>query len=251
MIAKQVTDGRAEPSKPLDDAGEHRTGAWISLADRHCSRSAMLIAFAMCVSLVLAGVSLPACASPAPAGQAGHVASASQGQPATRARSGQPSAAASSPVAIGSRDAGDGNTGSEPRWPPRLRHRILRWKTGPGGVALAAVEKQMGTAMQAAGVRLYPAMRLACVSLASDVRTAQAGPPIPDNALQRLYAAALAGLSSAATDCQTAITTVHTAGDESTGTQVNEGLLTRSRAELAAMSRKLYRATSTIWSVHR
>ena len=60
--------------------------------------------------------------------------------------------------------------------------------------------------MQSAGLKLYAPMRLACVQLASDISTAQAGPPIPDAAMQRLYTRALTGLSRAAADCRAAIT---------------------------------------------
>ena len=49
----------------------------------------------------------------------------------------------------------------------------------------------MGSAMQAAGVRLYATMKMTCASLASDIGTAQAGPPIPYAAMQRLYGNAL------------------------------------------------------------
>ena len=59
--------------------------------------------------------------------------------------------------------------------------------------------------MQAAGVKLYATMRLACASLASEIETAQSGPPIPYASMQQLYARGLAGLSGAAADCRSAI----------------------------------------------
>jgi len=123
----------------------------------------------------------------------------------------------------------------------------LRWDAGPGGKTLAAVREQMGTAMQSAGLKLYAQMKLACAQLASEVSTAQAGPPIPDNAMQRLYAKALAGLSRAAANCHTAIS-IHEDGED-TKARVNGPLLNRSRAEFAAASTKLYRATSEIESL--
>jgi hypothetical protein len=106
----------------------------------------------------------------------------------------------------------------------------------------------MGTAMQSAGLKLYAAMRRACAQLASDVSAAQAGPPIPDNAMQRLYTMALAGLSRAAADCHTAIS-IHEDG-EHTAAHVNGPLLNRSRVEFAAASTKLYRATGEIASLN-
>jgi hypothetical protein len=51
-------------------------------------------------------------------------------------------------------------------------------------------------------------------------------------------------LSRAAADCRTAIS--ERAGDESVDVYLNQGLLNLSRAEFAAMSKKLYRATAEI-----
>jgi hypothetical protein len=93
-------------------------------------------------------------------------------------------------------------------------------------------------------------MRLACVSLASSVETAQAAPPIPDDAMQRLYAKALAGLSSAAADCRSAIS-VHPEGAEGMRIDVNKVLLNRSLAGFAAESKKLYMATAEIRTLRR
>jgi hypothetical protein len=134
------------------------------------------------------------------------------------------------------------------RWPPRLKNQILRWRQGPAGAALASVVSQMGTAMQAAGVKQYGAMRMTCTSLASEVRTAQAGPPIPDAAMQRLYAKALAGLSSAAADCRQAISE-HPEGDEDLEIHLNHALLDQARLEFAVASKKLYRATAQIQNI--
>jgi hypothetical protein len=130
------------------------------------------------------------------------------------------------------------------RYPRRLRRRVLRWEAGPGGTALAAVAAQMGYAMQAAGTKLYPVMRLACTQLVSDIKTAQAGPAIPDVAMQRMYGRALAGLSRAATNCQQAISV--TRDGEDTAIHVHNPLLNLSRAEFAAGSKVLYAATADI-----
>ncbi len=99
--------------------------------------------------------------------------------------------------------------------------------------------------MQAGGVRLYPAMRLACVSLSSNVQTAQAAPPIPDGAMQQFYAKVLTGLSAAAADCRSAIS-VHPVGDEGMRIDLNKILLNRALAEFAAGSKELYTATAEI-----
>jgi hypothetical protein len=114
---------------------------------------------------------------------------------------------------------------------------------------LTTVESQMGSAMQAAGLKLYSPMRLACVNLASGIRAAQTGPPIPYDIMQRLYARTLAGLSRAAADCHTAISI---GGDgEDLAAHVNGLTLNQARAEFAAMSKKLYTATAEIQALGR
>jgi hypothetical protein len=88
---------------------------------------------------------------------------------------------------------------------------------------------------------------MTCTTLASEVRAAQAGPPIPDAAMQRLYARALAGLSSAAAGCRQAISE-DPEGDEELKIHLNHALLDQARLEFAAASKKLYRATAEISS---
>ncbi|HCU92570.1 MAG TPA: hypothetical protein DHU96_07415 [Actinobacteria bacterium] len=214
------------------------------------SRRMLLITLAVCLCMAAAGVSVAVSSSPS-GSQAGHIAGAGTGPTATRTGATEPTApVASSRVTTKPGVTSDGISTSVLRWPPQLKSQILRWKAGHGGAALATVVQQMGNAMQAAGVKLYAPMRLTCVSLASDISTAQAGPPIPDDGMQRLYAKALAGLSRAAADCRTAIS-VHVSGNESVETHVNEALLNRSRVEFAAMSKTLYRATGEIQSLRR
>jgi hypothetical protein len=101
--------------------------------------------------------------------------------------------------------------------------------------------------MQAAGMKLYANVRIACVRLASNVRSAQTGPPIPDRGTQRLYAMALTGLSRAAANCRAAISAP--AGGESATTHVKASLLKRTRAEFAAVAQKLNIATGGLRSV--
>jgi hypothetical protein len=104
----------------------------------------------------------------------------------------------------------------------------------------------MGSAMQAAGLKLYVSMRVTCAELASDIGSAQAGPPIPYAAMQQMYAKALVKLSTAAADCRSAIS-VHADGED-TSVHVNKALLSQSRLEFAATSKVLYRATAQIQS---
>jgi hypothetical protein len=236
-------DRRPEPQATTHDDSEQRTGG---TGDRG-SRWVMLIAVAAGLCLVAAGVSIAVFSSPG-GGQTGHIASAGNA-PAATAPAAQPTApGASSRATPRSRAASDRLAKSVLRWPPGHTRQILHWDAGPGGKTLAAVMEQMGTAMQSAGLKLYAPMRLACAQLASDISTAQAGPPIPDNAMQRLYARALAGLSHAAATCHAAISMD---GDgEDVETHVNGPLLNRSRAEFAAASAKLYRAIGEIESLH-
>jgi hypothetical protein len=242
-------DRRPEPPATPHDGSEQRAGG----TDDRGSRGVMLIAAAVGLCLVVAGVSVAVFSSPG-GGQAGRAAGAGHvvgagNNPAATAPAAQPtSPVASSPASSRPRGTNDGLARSVLRWPPGRTHQILLWDAGLGGKTLAAVEEQMGTAMQSAGLKLYATMRLACAQLASDVSTAQAGPLIPDNAMQRLYAEALAGLSRAATTCQTAISM---RGDgEDVEAHVNRSLLSRSRVEFAAASAKLYRAIGEIESLH-
>jgi hypothetical protein len=187
-----------------------------------------------------------------PGGQATHIAVTNNtpSATATKTQPAQPtSPPASSHATTGPKVKSEGAATTALGWPQRLNHQILRWKAGPGAKALAAVEQQMGTAMQAAGVPLYATMETACASLASEIGTAQAGPPIPYDVMQRLYTEALAGLSSAAADCRAAIS--EHPGEETVAIHVNQALLSQSRQEFATMSKKLYRATARIQSAHR
>jgi hypothetical protein len=140
--------------------------------------------------------------------------------------------------------ASDGIASSALRFPKSRTKQVLRWKAGSGGKALTAVVTQMGYALHAAGARLYPEMKLACVRLASDIQAARAEPPIPDASMQRLYGQALAQLSQAAGDCRSAISVQP--GNEAVETHLHNALLNRSRTELATGSKTLYDATAAI-----
>ena len=243
-----MADRRSRPSKPPGGGSEQPASPlrvrWGSLEG---SRRTILVVSALCLCVVIAGVGIALLSSPG--GQAGHVAATSSTAPATATTTPPAPPAASSRATTGPKVKSEGAATIALGWPPRLNRQILRWKAGPGGKALAAVEQQMGTAMQAAGIKSYATMKTACASLASEVGTAQAAPPIPDGAMQRLYAKSLAGLSNAAADCQSAIS--EHPGEETVDIHVNQALLSQSRLEFAAMSKKLYRATAQIQSAHR
>src|SRR5690349_1540059 len=182
-----MTDNQPGSSKPATDGSKQPAGQarafWAGLSG---SWRITLIVSALCLCVAAAGVVVAVLSSPG--GGAGHIAAGSSSPSATKAvqpQTGQPTVpAASSPAAAGAKVTSNGVAKSALRWPPRLKNQIQQWREGPGGSALASVGKQMGTAMQAAGVKQYAMMRLTCVSLAAEVRTAQAAPPTPDAAMQ-------------------------------------------------------------------
>jgi hypothetical protein len=244
-----MTDGRPEPSKPPENDEQQTGSAQVPGTAGGGSRRTLLVILAACLCVIAAGVSIAVLSGPG-GNQAGHTAGASSSPAPGKTAAAQPPAPiASSRATTGPEVTGNGIAKSALRWPPSLNRQVLRWEAGPGGKTLAAVEQQMGTAMQSAGLKLYVPMRQACIGLASDITTAQAGPPIPVRSMQRLYAQGLAGLSRAAADCRAAIST-HASGDENVSVHVNAPVLNRSRVEFAAMSKKLYRATARIQSIH-
>jgi hypothetical protein len=109
---------------------------------------------------------------------------------------------------------------------------------------MAAVTAQMGYALQGYAVKVYAPMRLACVSLGTDIQAARAAPPIPDIAMQRMYDKALTRLSQAAASCSHAISIK--SGEETVDAHLHSALLKRSLAGLAAGSKVLYTATAEI-----
>jgi hypothetical protein len=119
------------------------------------------------------------------------------------------------------------------------------WKAGRGGVGLTAVFSQAGDVSQAAGLREYVEMKQACSKLGASVSQAQAGPPIPDAAMQAKYSKALSELGNAAADCQAGISE-QPDGDEYIATTENQTDLSVSATDLAAGSTDLYQATGGI-----
>lgn|SRR5215813_1195648 len=134
--------------------------------------------------------------------------------------------------------------------PSRMRHAAVNWQSGPGGKDLAAVSRWFGNALQAGGIRQYWTMRYACAQLAASAATAEAGPKIPDPAMQTLYTRALAELAKGAADCRMAII-LKPSGDETVDTRVNTTLLKLSVSELATGARDIFRATAEIEIVSR
>ena len=251
-----MADGRPERSKPNGNNEKHTRPEWFPWAAGSGSRTAdgrsrraVFIVLAACLCVVAAGVSVAVFSSPR-GSQAGHIAGAGNSPAAATTHAAQPTAPIASSRATTKPDVtSDGVAKSALQWPPQLKHQILQWRAGPGGKALTTVESQMGNAMQTAGLKLYARMKMTCAELASDIGTAQARPPIPYPAMQRLYAKALGRLSTAAADCRSAIS-VRPKGDEDISIHVDQALLSQSRLEFAAASTVLYRSTAQIQSVH-
>src|SRR5690242_4574455 len=197
--------GRHQPSKRSDE-GQEQSAGWARPRRATNSRSGRIMVAAAAVGLcaIITGVALAVFSSPA--GQAIGGAGAGTVPSAATAQAARPQA----PVASGVSTTGPGLTSAgiaktALQIPPDRQHQMVLWKKGPGGVAWSAVTTQLGEAMQTSGVRLYPALRVSCAILGSNIKSAQAAPPIPDSAMQKMYASVLAGLSTAVADCRSAI----------------------------------------------
>ncbi len=134
--------------------------------------------------------------------------------------------------------------------PKNLATSVKEWDKGRGGAALQAVSGQVGTALQATGLGQYTTARKACVSLATGVTAAQAGPPIPDLAMQHLYQKALTEIGQGATGCRTAIAR-HPNGSAYFKVQHDVAKLRQSTLVLSAGANDLYRATGEIKALER
>ena len=135
--------------------------------------------------------------------------------------------------------------GGAVRPPTNMTSELINWQSGSGGKHLTAVSSGLGDALQAAGVRQYAPMKHACAQLAGNVATAEAGPQIPDAAMQMLYAKALAELAKGAADCQMAISST-SSGAESVTAHVDPTLLHQSVSELSAGATDVFRSTAQI-----
>lgn len=129
--------------------------------------------------------------------------------------------------------------------PTSMQSHVASWQSGAGGRDLTAVSSRLGAALQAGGIKQYTSMRYACTQLASSVTAAEAGPQIPDAAMQNLYAKALSELAKGAADCRTAIS-IKASGDETTQANVNTAALHQATAELSAGATDIFRSTAEI-----
>jgi hypothetical protein len=129
--------------------------------------------------------------------------------------------------------------------PTSMQSHVVSWQSGVGGHDLTTVSARLGAALQAGGIKQYTSMKSACAKLASSVTAAQAGPQIPDAAMQSLYTKALSELAKGAADCQTAIS-IKATGDETTQANVNMSTLRQATTELSAGATDIFRATAEI-----
>jgi len=133
--------------------------------------------------------------------------------------------------------------------PESVRGSVLDWHSGAGGRDLAAVSYMLGHALQGAAFRQYSQMKYACIQLASRVATAEAGPQIPDTAMQKLYARALTELAKGVVDCRAAISVKANGG--SAGAYVDTTRLHLSSSELSMGATDIFRSTAEIEIISR
>jgi hypothetical protein len=129
--------------------------------------------------------------------------------------------------------------------PASMQSRVVSWQSGVGGRDLTAVSARLGTALQAGGMKQYASMKSACTQLATSVTAAEAGPQIPDAAMQSLYTKALSDLAKGASDCRTAIS-VKASGEETVQANVDTATFKRATTELSAGATGIFRSTAEI-----
>jgi hypothetical protein len=95
------------------------------------------------------------------------------------------------------------------------------------------------------GVGQYPQMLQACRALSASVHGAEALPPIPDAAMQQVYAKSLAAFSSGTAECLVGITQ-HSDGVEDTVTQVNQAVIQQALKQFSVGISDLYVATGVL-----
>ena len=134
--------------------------------------------------------------------------------------------------------------------PTSMQSHVASWQSGAGGRDLNAVSSRLGAALQAGGIKQYTSMRYACTQLASSVTAAEAGPQIPDAAMQNLYTKALSDLAKGAADCRTAIS-IKASGDETTQANLDTAMLHQATAELSAGATDIFRSTAEIQILSR
>jgi hypothetical protein len=120
--------------------------------------------------------------------------------------------------------------------------QVRSWNAGKAGAALAQVTGDSGSVLMAYGSGMYPETLQACTALTGAVRKAEALPPIPDAAMQKLYVKSLNDFKSGATKCEAAITQ-HPEGVEDDVTDVNHAEMNSVISQFSVGTKDLYIAT--------
>ena len=156
--------------------------------------------------------------------------------------------AGSAATAPAFRGAPAGPPAKGPLLSPKNPRLVAKWKAGHGGVALANLSQQLGTALMSHGLRQYPVMLQACAKLSSAVAAARAAAPIPDAVLERAYERALTTLASGAATCRAGVS-IHQSGLEETAVHVNQAVLGQAVSKLSTGATQLYTATEKIRTI--
>ena len=122
---------------------------------------------------------------------------------------------------------------------------VKSWNLGKGGAALVRVTEDSGNVLMAYGSGEYAETLQACTALAEAVKNAEALPPIPDAAMQKLYVRSLDNFKSGITDCEAAITQ-HPKGVENVITDVNHAELNKALSLFSVGTKDLYIATESL-----
>jgi hypothetical protein len=120
--------------------------------------------------------------------------------------------------------------------------QVNSWNAGKAGAALVQVTEDSGSVLMASGSGRYPEALQACTALAGAIKTAEALPPIPDAAMQKLYVKSLDDFTSGTADCMAAITQ-HPEGLEDVVTDVSHTELNMAISLFDVGTRDLYNGT--------
>ena len=173
--------------------------------------------------------------------------SAAQVGTTTGGRQAQPGPLPGSPAKQGvAAPASPPQTGPKPLQPSD-RGAVSSW-SAEGGKALAHVTTQSENVLSARTGGNYPQMLRYCTALAAAVQDAEKAPPIPDTAMQQMYAQSLNALKQGATDCMAGITE-HQQDLEDAVVDVNQAEVDRAMSELGVGVNDLYIATSALRTI--
>jgi hypothetical protein len=123
--------------------------------------------------------------------------------------------------------------------------QVESWNAGKVGAVLVQVTEDSGSVLMAYGSKEYPETLQACVALAGAVRKAEALPPIPDTAMQKLYVESLNAFTTGITECEAAITQ-HPEGVEDVVTDVDHPEISQALSRFDIGVKDLYLATGAL-----